>query len=673
MSEISKLIIPGNTIPYDLRDDYAREKINNNHLFIVSPLRTGIVNAYALLGRDVEPYEGLMLHILCSNDQNDSIAPASIRLEENGSIIPIDYATSAGHPINNQIYSFILHQIPEEGATPAYWNFYPMDDGLISKGIKIIEYTTGASTAYTQVENAIIAGQLPVVHVSDSTNEYYLPLYGFLDTDTYYFVANLMKDTFTVELTTTAWQTINMNLLGEEDLSYIVQTVPQTLSTAYKAQARTNIDAATGQSVYYGTCDTGSTTAAKVVTGVSNWPTTLSAGQIILIRFAFANTAANPTLSINGSTAAAILTYNGASSTITWDSDAFLLFIYDGRSWRLVDGENDTLSDLGIGYSSCSTELATLAKVVTIIEYKLKTGGLVAVKFTYSVPANSTLNITGTGAKAIYYNGTAIQSNVIQNGDIALFVYTGSVYELLTTTSKNSLPLTTSTDYIISTTAAATTTKTATLSGFALPTSASPSGRTIAINFINSVPANAKLNISYTGARNIICNNANITANTIQANDVVTLESYWNSSLTTPTAQYRIRAIDRNNIRHVYQNTLGIHNASTESANGHIYESPTDIKGYWSATMSTGSTTATAPTVYFYNMTNGFADIAPDMTNQLIGSAYVEIGSKGYEAPIILDEIATTTPVYLRAHLANFTAGANSTPTYHLQIACPKK
>ena len=127
--------------------------------------------------------------------------------------------------------------------------------------------------------------------------------------------------------------------------------------------------------------------------------------------------------------------------------------------------------------------------------------------------------------------------------------------------------------------------------------------------------SNAKLNISYTGARNIICNNANITANTIQANDVVTLESYWNSSLTTPTAQYRIRAIDRNNIRHVYQNTLGIHNASTESANGHIYESPTDIKGYWSATMSTGSTTATAPTVYFYNMTNGFADIAPDMTN----------------------------------------------------------
>lgn len=132
MSEISKLIIPGNTIPYDLRDDYAREKINNNHLFVVSPLRTGIVNAYALLGRDVEPYEGLMLHILCSNDQDDSIAPASIRLEENEPIIPIDYANSTCRPINNKIYSFILHQVPAKGTTPAYWNFYPMDDTLMS-------------------------------------------------------------------------------------------------------------------------------------------------------------------------------------------------------------------------------------------------------------------------------------------------------------------------------------------------------------------------------------------------------------------------------------------------------------------------------------------------------------------------------------------------------------
>lgn len=51
MNEISKIIIPGNTIPYDLRDDYARERINNSHLFVVSPLMTGTIDIYTLLGR----------------------------------------------------------------------------------------------------------------------------------------------------------------------------------------------------------------------------------------------------------------------------------------------------------------------------------------------------------------------------------------------------------------------------------------------------------------------------------------------------------------------------------------------------------------------------------------------------------------------------------------------
>ena len=111
----------------------------------------------------------------------------------------------------------------------------------------------------------------------------------------------------------------------------------------------------------------------------------------------------------------------------------------------------------------------------------------------------------------------------------------------------------------------------------------------------------------------IICNNENIGANTIQANDVVILESSWNASLAT--AQYIVRAIDRNNIRHVYENSIRIRNTTINNASGHIYESPTDIKGYWSATISTGSTTATNPTIYLYNSTNGFTNIAPDMVH----------------------------------------------------------
>ena len=331
-----------------------------------------------------------------------------------------------------------------------------------------------------------------------------------------------------------------------------------------------------------------------------------------------------------------------------------------------------SLNELGICYANCTTAFTTTAKTAAVTNYKLVLGGLVAIKFTNSVIAHSTLNINNTGAKDIYYNGVAIQSNIIQSNDIALFVYNGRHYDLLTTNFKNTLPVT-ETNYIWCNTNAAATIKTAALPGFSLPTGANSPTTRMVINFLYGVPANAKLNISNTGARNIICNNANITANTIQANDVVTLETYWNAALTTPTAQYIVRAIDRNNIRHVYQNTLGINNISTKNVTGHIYESPIDIKGYLSTTMEIGSVTVTNPSVHIYNNMNSFANVAPDIVGQQIGTAYVQNGAEEYIAPIICDSITQTTPVSLQTHLANLTIPANSTPSYKLQIICPKK
>ena len=192
MNEISKIIIPGNTVPYDLRDDYARERINNSHLFIVSPLMTSIIDIYTLLGRMVEPYEGLMLHILCTNNNNDSITPTFIRLAANESPIEIEYSNFIRRrPINGGIYSFVLHYIPEEEATetPAHWNFYPIDDTLKSKGVEIIEYTTEADAAYAQVKKALSQNILPVVHYIDTNAdnyEYWLPLYEYATDKTHY-------------------------------------------------------------------------------------------------------------------------------------------------------------------------------------------------------------------------------------------------------------------------------------------------------------------------------------------------------------------------------------------------------------------------------------------------------------------------------------------------------
>lgn len=365
------------------------------------------------------------------------------------------------------------------------------------------------------------------------------------------------------------------------------------------------------------------------------------------------------------------------ANTIAYFNNTYVLAELWGKTTTNVWGFETTtlvesLNELGICYANCTTAFITTAKTAAATNYKLVLGGLVAIKFTNSVIAHSTLNINGTGAKDIYYNGVAIQSNIIQSGDIALFVYNGRRYELLTTDFKNTLPVT-ETNYIYCNTAAATTIKKAALPDFSLPTGANSPTTRMAINFLYLVPANAKLNISNTGARNIICNNANITAHTIQANDIVTLDTYWNTELTTPTAQYIVRAIDRNNIRHVYQDTLGINNISTKKATGHIYESPIDIKGYFSTTMENGSVTVTNPLVHIYSHMNSFANVAPDIVGQQIGTAYVQNGAEEYIAPIICDSINQTTPVSLSTHLANLTIPANSTPSYKLQIICPKK
>ena len=90
-----------------------------------------------------------------------------------------------------------------------------------------------------------------------------------------------------------------------------------------------------------------------------------------------------------------------------------------------------TNMSLGNGYGTCATEEATTAKVVTLSNYALQTGGQVSVKFTYAVPASATMNINSKGAKNIYYKGAAITAGVIKAGDIATFIYDGTQYQLI--------------------------------------------------------------------------------------------------------------------------------------------------------------------------------------------------------------------------------------------------
>lgn len=86
---------------------------------------------------------------------------------------------------------------------------------------------------------------------------------------------------------------------------------------------------------------------------------------------------------------------------------------------------------LGQGHGDCYTSSSTTEKAVDIYGYEAVTGGVVSVKFIYSVPASATMNINSKGAKPIYYKDSAITNNIIKGGDTATFIYDGSHYHLI--------------------------------------------------------------------------------------------------------------------------------------------------------------------------------------------------------------------------------------------------
>ena len=164
---------------------------------------------------------------------------------------------------------------------------------------------------------------------------------------------------------------------------------------------------------------------------------TLTEGTMILVRFNVAN-AANATLDVNGLGSKPIYYRGAAISSNRAPANSVIALVYDttqvtSGAWHYVYSYDSTYSNatLGHGYGTCTTAEATTAKTAGLNSYSLSTGGSVSIKFTYNVPASSTLNINGKGAKNIFYRGAAITAGVIKAGDIATFVYDGTQYQLI--------------------------------------------------------------------------------------------------------------------------------------------------------------------------------------------------------------------------------------------------
>lgn len=194
--------------------------------------------------------------------------------------------------------------------------------------------------------------------------------------------------------------------------------------------------------VAYGTCATAANVAEKVITlhsDFADWK--LEVGAEFVVKFDTTNSATDITLNING-TGAKRVWYNqsvvSAVQVMICQMHRPERYMYDGTNYVWMGHALDYYKDyspklLGFGYGICDTGTTATAKTATLAGYALIQHGIVSVKFTNSVPANSTLNINSKGAKPIFYRGSKIVAGVINAGDVATFIYDGTNYIYLGT------------------------------------------------------------------------------------------------------------------------------------------------------------------------------------------------------------------------------------------------
>lgn len=150
----------------------------------------------------------------------------------------------------------------------------------------------------------------------------------------------------------------------------------------------------------------------------------------------------------------------------------------------------DEAVSIKYSYAVCSSTMGAQIKSVSINGFALAAGAKVTVKFPNGNSANSpTLNVSGTGAKEIYYNGAPVSKNFIKRESVHEFVYDGTHWLLEGEKGAGYYHVTCSTGANVSA-------KTVVLAGFRLV-----NGVQMIIQFTNGNTAeNPTLNVQNTGA-----------------------------------------------------------------------------------------------------------------------------------------------------------------------------
>lgn len=198
----------------------------------------------------------------------------------------------------------------------------------------------------------------------------------------------------------------------EFDGTVVFNAIKSQTDAAYDANGAAStvqanlVDEEGERKAVYGTCSTAAGTAAKVVI-CANFQ--LFTGARITVKFSTASTVAAPTLNVNGTGAKAIW-YNNAvassSNPVLWGANATLNFVYDGTEW-VLDEKPPSYS------AACSTAASTRDKAATVAGALVVNGTTLTLNFSTAntyVAASVRINLSSTGATAIYYNRAATSS-----------------------------------------------------------------------------------------------------------------------------------------------------------------------------------------------------------------------------------------------------------------------
>jgi len=237
-----------------------------------------------------------------------------------------------------------------------------------------------------------------------------------------------------------AQQFINLGDTGQQLVDRLENNFTDLYDAKHEHGNKALLDSLTQESIDGVTggvlvCATGATTAAKVV-DLPNF--VLSTGVTIWVRFNTANTAASPTLNVNGTGARSIRVntqlINSATLARRINANVVYGFRFDGTDWNMfVLGAN--LPTMGIGYGTCTTAAGTTNKIGTIAGFARRIGSIAVLHWSNTPTAMSTLAINDTAAANVMYAGeqiTAANGNLdlLAGGGTYIFAFDGTAYQL---------------------------------------------------------------------------------------------------------------------------------------------------------------------------------------------------------------------------------------------------